>query len=106
MTTKSKAGVSWNSVKAGLSGFDRTALLGLVQDLYSASKDNQAFLHARHRSPRMCRLTGPGAITRKTRRSESTFVRGEELGISRATLYNHVAPDVNFTSRGDALLRR
>ncbi len=47
MTTKSKAGVSWNSVKAGLSGFDRTGLLGLVQDLYSASKDNQAFLHAR-----------------------------------------------------------
>lgn len=47
MTGKSKAGVSWNNVKAGLSGFDRTALLGLIQDLYAASKDNQAFLHAR-----------------------------------------------------------
>jgi len=30
----------------------------------------------------------------------------EELGISRATLYNHVAPDGNLTSRGEALLRR
>jgi hypothetical protein len=34
-------------VKAGLREFDRTALLGLLQDLYGASKENQAFLHAR-----------------------------------------------------------
>ena len=27
--------------------FDRPALLGLIQDLYSAHKDNQTFLHAR-----------------------------------------------------------
>ena len=27
--------------------FDRVGLLGLIQDLYAASKDNQAFLHAR-----------------------------------------------------------
>jgi hypothetical protein len=47
MTREKKAAVSWNSVKAGLRDFDRTALLGLVQDLYTASKDNQAFLHAR-----------------------------------------------------------
>jgi hypothetical protein len=47
MTRDKKAAVSWNSVKAGLRDFDRTALLGLVQDLYTASKDNQAFLHAR-----------------------------------------------------------
>ena len=33
--------------KPGFRGFDRTALLGLIQDLYAASKDNQAFLHAR-----------------------------------------------------------
>jgi hypothetical protein len=37
----------WNDVKANLKDFDRAGLLGLVQDLYSASKDNQAFLHAR-----------------------------------------------------------
>ncbi|MGB9578479.1 MAG: hypothetical protein ACPL3S_04340, partial [Halothiobacillaceae bacterium] len=27
--------------------FDRAGLIGLVQDLYAANKDNQAFLHAR-----------------------------------------------------------
>jgi len=30
-----------------LADFDRAGLLGLVQNLYAASKDNQAFLHAR-----------------------------------------------------------
>jgi hypothetical protein len=47
MVREKKSAVSWNSVKSGLSGYDRTALLGLIQDLYAASKDNQAFLHAR-----------------------------------------------------------
>jgi hypothetical protein len=47
MTREKKETVSWNGVKAELRDFDRTALLGLIQDLYAASKDNQAFLHAR-----------------------------------------------------------
>jgi hypothetical protein len=34
-------------VKAQLSSFDRLGLLGLIQDLYVAHKDNQMFLHAR-----------------------------------------------------------
>lgn len=38
---------TWGDVKAKLADFDRAGLLGLVQDLYAASKDNQAFLHAR-----------------------------------------------------------
>jgi len=38
---------NWSTVKASLVGYDRAGLLGLVQDLYAASKDNQAFLHAR-----------------------------------------------------------
>lgn len=38
---------SWSDVKAKLADFDRAELLGLVQDLYAASKDNQSFLHAR-----------------------------------------------------------
>lgn len=38
---------NWSGLKRHLSGFDRAALLGLIQDLYAASKDNQAFLHAR-----------------------------------------------------------
>ncbi len=46
MATK-KTTPSWTDVKTGLADFDRAGLLGLVQDLYAASKDNQNFLHAR-----------------------------------------------------------
>ena len=42
---KSKPG--WSDIKVRVAGFDHAGLLGLVQDLYAASKDNQAFLHAR-----------------------------------------------------------
>jgi hypothetical protein len=38
---------TWSDVKARLADFDRAGLIGLVQDFYAASKDNQAFLHAR-----------------------------------------------------------
>ncbi len=38
---------SWADVKAKLADFDCPGLIGLVQDLYAASKNNQAFLHAR-----------------------------------------------------------
>ena len=38
---------SWTDVKAELASFDRPGLLGLIQDLYAAHKDNQMFLHAR-----------------------------------------------------------
>lgn len=38
---------SWVDIKAQLSAFDRAGLLDLVQDLYTASKSNQTFLHAR-----------------------------------------------------------
>ena len=38
---------SWIDVKAKLASFDRLGLLGLIQDLYAAHKDNQTFLHAR-----------------------------------------------------------
>src|SRR5499427_3939705 len=39
--------LTWTDVKAQLSTFDRLGLLGLIQDLYLAHKDNQTFLHAR-----------------------------------------------------------
>ena len=42
-----KKSPSWNDVKAKLAEFNRSNLLALVKDLYGASKDNQAFLHAR-----------------------------------------------------------
>ena len=38
---------TWSDVRTVLLDFDRADLRGLVQDLYTASKDNQAFLHAR-----------------------------------------------------------
>ncbi len=42
-----KSTTTWSDVKARLADLDRAGLLGLVQDLYAASKDNQAFVHAR-----------------------------------------------------------
>ena len=47
MAKDKSASPTWADVKAFLLTFDRAGLQGLVQDLYSASKDNQAFLHAR-----------------------------------------------------------
>jgi hypothetical protein len=44
---KPKSQPTWTDVKAKLADFDRAALLGLIQNLYAAHKDNQAFLHAR-----------------------------------------------------------
>ena len=38
---------TWASVKAKLASLDRLALIGLIQDLYVAGKDNQLFLHTR-----------------------------------------------------------
>ena len=46
-TITKKAVPRWGDVKTKLADFDRAGLVGLVQDLYAASKDNQAFLHAR-----------------------------------------------------------
>jgi hypothetical protein len=45
MTGRNKP--NWFDVNGKLADFDRPGLIGLVQDLYAASKDNQAFLHAR-----------------------------------------------------------
>jgi hypothetical protein len=38
---------TWTDVKAKLAGFDRIGLMGLIQDLYAAQKDNRTFLHTR-----------------------------------------------------------
>jgi hypothetical protein len=38
---------TWASVKAKLGSLDQLALIGLIQDLYVAGKDNQLFLHTR-----------------------------------------------------------
>ena len=46
---KRKAGSqpTWTDVKSRLASFDRPGLLRLIQDLYGAHQENQAFLHAR-----------------------------------------------------------
>ena len=44
---KPKSHPTWTDVKAKLADFDRVALLGLIQSLYAAHKENQTFLHAR-----------------------------------------------------------
>jgi hypothetical protein len=44
---QSKSQPSWTDVKAKLASFDQKGLLGLIQDLYAANKENQTFLHAR-----------------------------------------------------------
>jgi hypothetical protein len=47
MASRTKSQAGWTDVKAKLASFDRKGLLGLIQDLYAAHKDNQMFLHAR-----------------------------------------------------------
>ena len=45
--TEPKKKPTWTDLKRRLADLDRPALLGLIQDLYAANKNNQAFLHAR-----------------------------------------------------------
>ena len=47
MNADSRSQPTWSDVKARLQEFDRAGLISLIQDLYSANKDNQVFLHAR-----------------------------------------------------------
>lgn len=44
---KSIAKPTWSNLKAKIADFDQAKLLGLVADLYAASRENQTFLHAR-----------------------------------------------------------
>ena len=47
MKKSSKKKPTWTDLKRQLADLDRPALLGLIQDLYAASKNNQVFLHTR-----------------------------------------------------------
>ena len=47
MAKKKTVSPTWIDVKSRLLTFDRAGLRGLIQDLYTVRKDNQAFLHAR-----------------------------------------------------------
>ena len=47
MKKSSKKKTTWSDLKHRLAELDRPALLALIQDLYAANRNNQAFLHAR-----------------------------------------------------------
>ena len=47
MASKTRTAPSWSEVKAKLAAFDRAGFVGLLGDLHSLSRENQAFLHAR-----------------------------------------------------------
>jgi hypothetical protein len=64
-----KSKPSWSDIKPKLADFDRAGLLGLVQDLYAVSKDNQNFLNAR-------------------------FGVGDVLGVYKATIERWLWPNV------------
>lgn len=72
---------TWSDVKIKLADFDRAGMLDLVQDLYSSSKENQAFLHARF---------GLGADTLKPYKATISrwlwpdISRGQDTSISKA----------------------
>lgn len=38
---------TWTDVKAAIAGFEHSALIGLISDLYTFSSENKDFLHAR-----------------------------------------------------------
>lgn len=46
-TNQKKSKVTWSNVKSKLIDVDQAGLIGLIQDLYAANKDNQTFLHTR-----------------------------------------------------------
>lgn len=47
MKKSNKKNPTWSDLKRQLVNFDHVELLELIQDLYTANKQNQAFLHAR-----------------------------------------------------------
>lgn len=76
-----KTNPSWSDVKAKLSEFDAAGILALVHDLYSSSKENQTFLHARF---------GLGADALKPYKTTIArwlwpdISRGQDISISKA----------------------
>src|SRR5437016_725969 len=93
---RSKLQPTWTDVKAKLEGFDRVGLLRLIQDLYAAHKDNQAFLHARfglgenvldHTRKRLIAGFGPTCSKNKThlspRPSKPSPITGRPLANPR-----------------------
>ena len=76
---KPRSQPAWTDIKARLAGFDRRGLMGLIQDLYAAHKENRTFLHARF---------GVGSD------SLGPCVGSDSLGPCKETLDRWLWPDV------------
>lgn len=79
MTTKPRQ--NWSAAKAELAHFDRTALMGLVKDLFALNPDNSAFIAAR-----LGLGSDPLAPYRKTisRWIRPDVVRGQDVSVAKA----------------------
>ncbi len=72
---------TWTDLKQSLAGFDRPGLLGLVQDLYTLGRDNQAFLHARFGRGQDVPAPYKAVIERAL---SSNYARGQPPSVARA----------------------
>ena len=94
----------WTDVKAKLASFDRPGLVGLIQDLYNANKDNQVFLHTRFAlgsdvlkpyketlerwlSPDVFRKQAPSIVKAKQAISDYKKAVGDPAGLAELTVF-------------------
>lgn len=75
------ASPTWSDVRTALLDFDRAGLRGLVQDLYTASKENQAFLHARLGLGRDQLQPFKASISRSI---SPDLMKGQSISVSKA----------------------
>lgn len=72
---------NWSALKVRLSNLDAATLVALLHDLYAASKDNQAFLHARFDLGND--VLNPYKTTIERWLSPDVF-RGQDVSVSKA----------------------
>lgn len=126
-----KSKPTWSDIKGKLADFDRAGLIQLVSDLYSYSKDNQTFMHARFAlSPNALeeykkrissalypdigrRDVDPSVATARKAISEYTKAVGDPLGILELRLFwcetaVEFSRDYSYSDMGylEALLRQ
>jgi hypothetical protein len=80
-TNKTRTAPTWSEVKAKLALFGRAGLVGLLSDLHSLSRDNQAFLHARPGLGSDPLAPYKATISRWIHRD---IIRGQAISVARA----------------------
>jgi hypothetical protein len=63
MKKSSKKKPTWTDLERQRAGLDRPELLGLIHDLYAASRNNPSFLHVRFALPSGLNVSGAKATT-------------------------------------------